>query len=138
MENDSVQLKSNISFARDEQGISDFFEFKNYIYFTAAQFADYRQWYRIKKDTTSALIESVFESGIILKVYPSPATKSVQLDVEAAQIEIFNVNGHVELKTNDYHVGGAINIQSLTQGMHWVKAKLHDGRIATSNFVKME
>jgi hypothetical protein len=138
MENDSVQLKSNISFARDEQGISDFFEFKNYIYFTAAQFADNRQWYRIKKDTTSALVESVFESGLILKVYPSPATKSVQLDVEAAQIELFNVNGHVELKTNDYHVGDAINIQSLTQGMHWVKAKLHDGRIATSNFVKME
>lgn len=72
--------------------------------------------------TTESILESENWKDRIL-VYPNPAFKRIQLDINFAtsnKISIFNSNGALILKSYNYESNKPINISSLVEGMYFI------------------
>lgn len=138
MKTDSLTLFSNEGFENDLFNIDNIFEFRGYIYFTGAKKEMFRQWFRVKKDTTSSTIETIDKVDFTFKVYPSPSTTSIIIDIDCIDLEIIDHLGKILMKKDKYFAGEELNIQSLASGIYYLRASNTNGRSYIKNFIKME
>ncbi|MEI7595319.1 MAG: T9SS type A sorting domain-containing protein [Bacteroidota bacterium] len=74
-------------------------------------------------------------------VYPNPTSESISLSLmnvlnQEAQISIYNINGQKALATNTNDLYQPIDIQSLANGIYFIKVVLADKSVLDCKFIK--